>query len=277
MNKITSVQNELVKEVLALHSKKGRDDYGKYIIEGMKLFQEAISSGENIESIFVSETFPQKSLFEPDSQKGVSTSLEVNSSFELHNHIKNLNIYEVSAKIMKNISDTETPQGLVAVIKKKDYDFSEIINSERLLILDKIQDPGNLGTIIRAADAFGISGIVALKGTVDAYNMKVVRSTMGSLFHLPVVYIDELDILFRKLMESGFDILVTHLDGSEYINKIQVGSKCAIVIGNEANGVSDDVIKFATKLVKIPMKGKAESLNAAMAATVVMYQMMIRG
>jgi TrmH family RNA methyltransferase len=265
MNKITSIQNELIKEVLALHSKKGREEHGKYMIEGMKLFEEAISSGEIIESVFVSETFPQKNL------------LEENSSAELKKYIKNLNIYEVSAKIMKNISDTETPQGLAAVIKKKDYDISNIINSDRLLILDRIQDPGNLGTIIRAADAFGISGIVALKGTVDAYNMKVVRSTMGSLFHLPVVYTDEADVLFKKLVDSSFDILVTHLDGKEYINQTKLGDKCAIVIGNEANGVCEDIIKFATKLVKIPMKGKAESLNAAMAATVVMYQMMIRG
>lgn len=258
MKTLISINNDFVKETKGLHQKKNRDELGKYLIEGSRLVMDALQNGEEVQAVFIDEA------------KKDDQFISAVQKYDIHNKI---NI--VNSKIMKYICDTQTPQGIAAILRKKSYALEDILKHKRLLILDRIQDPGNAGTILRAADAFGISAIILLKGTVDIYGMKAVRASMGSIFHVALLEVDDAMDFCSILKKNNFDILVTHLEGSEYLQNIQISEKAAFIVGNEGNGVSEEIASCATKLVKIPMKGKAESLNVSIAASIVMYHMML--
>ena len=240
---ITSRDNQTIKEIIKLKDKKFREN--SYLVEGIKQVREAIKENAKIEKIVISEDFENKDAF------------------------KDFECIEVSTKIFRHMTDTKTPQGVLAVVaknKNKEIDYSK----DFLIILDNIQDPGNLGTIIRTADSCDLGQVIVSTDTVDSYSPKVIRSTMGSSFRINVIERNLVETI-REIKAHGFEIIVTSLQTDKSIYDIDY-SKKAIVIGNEANGVRDEIMKEADLEVKIPMLGKTESLNASIAAGVMMYE-----
>ena len=240
---ITSRDNQTIKEIIKLKDKKFREN--SYLVEGIKQVREAIKENAKIEKIVISEDFENKDAF------------------------KDFECIEVSTKIFRHMTDTKTPQGVLAVVaknKNKEIDYSK----DFLIILDNIQDPGNLGTIIRTADSCDLGQVIVSTDTVDSYSPKVIRSTMGSSFRINVIERNLVETI-KEIKAHGFEIIVTSLQTDKSIYDIDY-SKKAIVIGNEANGVRDEIMKEADLKVKIPMLGKTESLNASIAAGVMMYE-----
>lgn len=179
-----------------------------------------------------------------------------------------------SDEIFKSLSDTVNPQGILAVVKQPSYSLEEIIgkrSGEALyILLDDIRDPGNLGTIIRTAEAAGAKGVIMSPGCADIFNPKVIRSTMGSIFRVPFVC-TELSFAIADMKEKKISIYAACLDAEGYYNEEKYGEKNAFIIGNEASGISEKTVLLADKKIKIPMAGQAESLNAAVSAAVIMY------
>ena len=179
----------------------------------------------------------------------------------------------VPDKLFSEISDTENPQGILAVLKIETHSIDEIkLRNNFILVLDSIQDPGNLGTIIRTADAAGVDGVVLSRGCVDLYNPKVLRATMGSIYHVPVYYNEDINNTVKVLKQNGSTVYAAHLDGINNYFDMDMKRKIVIIIGNEANGISEEVVRIADHLVKIPIIGSSESLNAAIAASLIMYE-----
>lgn len=256
-NVITSPQNQIVKEVKSLHLKSNRDKLGEFFVEGLRIVEDALQSRAFVEFAVVSESGLEK---------------EEIRSMAQHLMEHGVLAYSVSDRIYKELSDTETPQGILAVIKKPRNTFNKTIKDGQFyILLENIQDPGNMGTIIRTADAAGASGVIVSKGSVDVYNPKVLRSTMGSIFHLPIIKSDNLEETITELKNHDFNILAAHLDGNTNHFDVNMRHKTAIVIGNEANGISQAVTNQC-QLIKIPMLGKSESLNASVSAAVIIYE-----
>lgn len=240
---ITSLANEKVKMWRKLHKRKGRNENQAFLVEGLHLVEEAWKSDQEILEIIVEETV------------------------SLPTWAENFPVVRVSRKVFAHISQTQAPQGIAAVIKIK----REIKRKGNYFVLiDAIQDPGNLGTIIRTADAVGMDAVVLGKGTVDLYNDKVVRATQGSLFHIPVYETDLLTEV-EQLKSEGVAIWVTALEAAEYYQETTVPEKVALIFGNEGSGVSEELLSASDKRVKIPIYGQAESLNVSVAAGILMY------
>mgnify|MGYP000963781421 CR=1 FL=1 len=243
---ITSVTNKKIKEIQKLKENRNIKKYKKYLIEGIHLVEEALMS-ESVEEIIVSENFTNSTVF--DNFYGEVTI--------------------VSENVFKSLTDTVTTQGVVAVCKIEDKNL-DISKYKRVLILDQVQDPGNLGTIIRTADAFSFDCIILGKGTTSIYGQKVIRSTQGSNFHIDCF--DNIDILDLISKMDNFDLYATSLKGDKYLEQIDnVGEKVAVIFGNEGAGVAEEILDKVNNLLKINMTGKAESLNVAVAAGIVMH------
>lgn len=258
MNLITSNKNSIIKDVKSLKNKKNRDEKKSYFIEGIKMVEEALKEEADITTIFFSDEFILRE----------STSSLVNIITA-----SKLKYFTIPEKLFKEISDTENPQGILAIVRQKDTILEKIINNNSsLIILDKIQDPGNIGTIIRTADAAGFDGIIISKGSVDIYNPKVVRSTMGSIFRIPVYFSENLVDTIKTIQLKGTKVIAAHLKGNKNYFEFDMSGAIAIIIGNEANGISDDIAALADSLVLIPMAGKTESLNASVAASLLIYE-----
>ncbi len=266
---IVSKSNEKIKYINSLKDKKYRDKYNKYILEGIKLVNEQISSGDNtLEFIVLS-----RELLE--SHQGGK---------ELYENLKDLNnVLEVDSKIFEYLSDTETPQGVLVVLEKKKCELKDLINNinnnEKVIVLDKIQDAGNMGTIIRTAVAFGINNIVCLKGSVDVYSSKVIRSTMGAIYKTNIFYVnlDDMKEVKKALEINGYDLCGTDLKATKFLNETKPNSKTVYVLGNEANGMSEEIKDICDSFVKIPMESVQESLNVGVAAAILMYNGYIGG
>lgn len=254
---INSKDNKLLKHSRKLKIKKGRQESREFMIEGVRFVEEAVTSGAEIKYCLCAENLDGdriESLLKTLKEKGVK-------------------LYEVESKLMKDIWDTETPQGILAVVGKKDNDIDGVIeNSSFLILADRIQDPGNLGTLIRTADAAGAQGVIISEGTVDPYSPKVLRSTMGSIFHLPVIHVPNMVEAVDKLKSYGFNIYASSLEGSTPYYSEDYRKKTAVVIGNEASGIDGSIIQAADRLIKIPMPGNAESLNAGVAGGILMFE-----
>ncbi|MFH1238524.1 MAG: RNA methyltransferase, partial [bacterium] len=188
---------------------------------------------------------------------------------------KKIETIKISENELQNISHSTTPQGILAICQKFQHDFAELIkgNIKSLVILDAIQDPGNLGTIIRTADAAGVSGIIVGKGTVDIYNPKVLSSAMGSLLHVPVVKVDDLPAAIRRLKEKGIRILACDVHAEKNYLEVNYRYPLGVIFGNEGAGLHKDIIDLADEALKIPIMGKAESLNVGIACGIVLYKM----
>ena len=267
---IASKSNEKIKYINSLKNKKFRDKSHKYILEGIKLVDEYINSegGFTPEFIVVSKDILIKN------QGGK----------ELYEKVKNLkNLLEVDENVFEYLTDTLNSQGILIVIPKKEYDISDIVsainNNEKFLVLDKIQDPGNMGTIIRSAVSFGVKNIVCLKGTVEVYSSKVVRSTMGAINKIKIYYLDlnELIELKTKFKEKNYLFVSTDLKGEHYLDEIKPNKKMIYIMGNEANGVSKELSNICDFKVKIKMEEVQESLNVSVASSIVLYDLYVRG
>lgn len=254
MKTITSSQNSLFKHAKMLKTRKYREESGSFLIEGRKFFKEAVGSGAQIENIFVSDSF-------------------MNSKHSAFDGIPEQNAYVISDKLMNELSDTETPQGIAAVVKCMRYSLESVLGGANLFIItESIQDPGNMGTIIRTADAAGFSGVFVLKGCVDIYNPKVLRSTMGSVFHIPIIEIDTLPEIAETLKNAGVAVFAADISGSIDYYDASLTNNAAVIIGNEARGITEEAKKLSDALVRIPMPGRAESLNASVAASLIMFE-----
>lgn len=256
---ITSVNNALVKATAELKQKKYRQERQLFLAEGLRTVEEAIGSNTVIQLFYTAiEDERTRVVLETAAEKG-------------------LELYCVSENVMKKISDTDSPQGIVAVCKMQNMKLENLFaKGEMLLVLDRVGDPGNVGTMLRTADAAGIGGIVLLKGCVDIYAPKTVRSTMGSLFHIPVFAGADEALFIKAAKRAGYELLVTTLEGADNLYKADLRGRIAFVMGNEANGVTSTLLQEADKRVYIPMQGRAESLNVAIAAGIVMFEALRR-
>ena len=243
---ITSASNKRIKDIQKLKENKNIKKYGRYLIEGKHLVEEALDA-KVVEEIIVSESFEEYNIV--DSYEG--------------------DLIKVTDSVLKSISDTITSQGIIAVcrIVKKELDIN---NYSKVLILDKIQDPGNLGTIIRTADAFNFDCIILGKGTTSLFGQKVIRSTQGSNFHIDCF--DNIDLVELIDEMNEFNIFATSLKADKYIEQLDnITGKVAVVFGNEGAGVSEEILSKVNNLLKISMPGRAESLNVSIAAGIVMH------
>ena len=250
MLEIESKNNNLFKEIKKLKEKKHRIKSNKYLIEGLRFVEEAIKSKVSIDSIIFTESFKEKN---PD------LFLKIN---------ENIKLIQMNETLLKQLCSTENPQGIIGVINMQN---KELKSGELVVLVDKVQDPGNMGTIISTAHAAGAAGIVMTKGTVDIYNDKTLRSTMGSIFYIPIVEDNSLDFV-KSLKKEGYKLVVSSLQGKNNFFEENLQGKVMIAVGNEGNGVSDEVYDIADIKVKIPMPGEAESLNVAVATSIMIYE-----
>ena len=255
MQTITSKDNELIKHIRKLKDKKYRDESNEYVVEGVKLVEEAVKENAKIKQIIVCE--------------------DTTRTYEIPTHIMlEIAKYEcisVSDKIFNIITQVTNPQGIMAIIEKNAQDAQIDYTQDIIVVLDDVQDPGNLGTILRTVDSIGLNQIIVSKGTADAFNSKVVRSTMGAIFRIKIIEVENLAQVIKEMRKHHFKLMVTSLQTKNSIYDIDFNKKI-IVIGNEANGVSKEIQDMADEKAKIPMLGRTESLNASVAAGVVMYE-----
>lgn len=247
---IQSKDNGFIKSIKKYKEKKYRNIDGKFIVEGIKLIEEAMRAHWNIDYIFFDEREAEKAEILKD-------ACETNTE-----------IIKVSKDIIKILSSTENPQGILAVVEKKSPEI--LIQEGFYILIDKVQDPGNMGTIIRSAHGSGAKGIILTKGTVDIYNDKVLRSTMGSMFHIPIF--EESKDIVDVLKEKDYRFLVSSLQTDKNFYEENLKGNIVICVGNEGNGVSDEIYKLADIKVKIPMPGGAESLNVSVASSIMMFE-----
>lgn len=249
---ITSVNNPSVKNIIALQKKgKLRKEQAVFLVEGPKMVSE-IPAGF-LRELYVSE--------------------EVEASGQFDDLLKNKKYELVNSKVFREMSDTQTPQGILAVVSQHHSTLEDILKTipSHLLLLEDIQDPGNLGTMLRAGEGAGITGIVMSKGCVDIYNPKVIRSTMGSVYRVPFVYTDDFYGTILEIKKSC-KVYAAHLKGEYAYDKGDYTGNTAMIIGNEARGIREETAALADTLIKIPMEGQVESLNAAVAASILMYE-----
>ena len=255
MQVISSKDNELVKHIKKLKDKKYRDESNEYIVEGVKLIEEAVKENAKIKKIIICED--------------TTRTYEIPTNVMLE--IAKYECIYVTDKIFASITQVTNPQGIMAIIEKnnnnQEIDFSQDI----IVVLDDVQDPGNLGTILRTVDSIGLNQIIVSKGTADAFNAKVVRSTMGAIFRVKIIESESLQETIKVIKKHHFKLMVTSLQTENSIYDIEFKKKI-IVIGNESNGVSKEIQDMADEKAKIPMIGKTESLNASVAAGIVMYE-----
>lgn len=250
---ITSTSNAQIKELIRLQKKsRARDEAGVFIVEGPRMASEIPS--ERIVKLYMSESFAKKT---PPARVEGRIKEEV-----------------LSDTVFAHVSDTKTPQGVLAVVKRQEYTMEDILagRTPHILVLDNLQDPGNLGTIFRTAEAAGVTGILLSRDCVDIYNPKVIRSTMGAVFRLPFLYTDDLPGAVDELKKAGIQVYAAHLEGKNAYDEEDYHTGCAFLIGNEGNGLRDEVTARADRLIRIPMMGEAESLNAAVAAAVLTFE-----
>lgn len=271
---ITSTSNAQIKELAKLQKKSRlRDERRIFLVEGPRMVEEIPK--ERIERLYISESFERKN---PAYIRELGVPAEV-----------------LSDTVFSYVSDTKNPQGILAVVKRLEYTMEDVLGKSaskceeksgekeknpenhqirvpHVIVLDNLQDPGNLGTIFRTAEAAGATGILLSSDSVDVYNPKVIRSTMGALFRMPFFYVKDLPAAVKSLSSQGIRTYAAHLNGKNAYDEEDYTKGCAFLIGNEGNGLRDEVSECADCLIRIPMCGKAESLNAAVAAAVLMFE-----
>lgn len=246
METITSIHNQKVVFWRSLNEKKGRDSARLFLVEGIKMVSEALKSSFTVDVILLREDFTP--------------------SFPLPDDIS---CYRLSDHVFNSVCSTKTPQGIAAVV------HVHMLHSagSRLLALDGLQDPGNVGTVIRTADAAGFDGILVSPDCADVFSPKVLRASMGSIFHIGIEYADSLPSMLEDYLKKGYAVISSQLDGEPFYSRDPVNQPFVLVVGNEGNGISDDVRNLSTHHYRLPMRGEAESLNVAVAAGIMMYDM----
>lgn len=276
---ISSATNDRIKHLKKLEQKRYRDQSGLFLIEGFHLVEEAIKHRALITTIIYATNLSSENRASLEAMisaiKGSASTEEPKSTLEL---------LEVTPSILQSLSQTMTPQGIMAVIAKAPLSMEDFLHQlassesstkaralPHLLLLDQVQDPGNVGTMIRTAEAAGFAGVILGEGTADLYNDKTIRATQGALFQLPILtaFLPE---LLPKLHQIGYCSWVTTLEEASFYSELTQPQKVGIVMGNEGNGVDPKLQAMASERVKIPMLGEAESLNVAIAAAILTYQ-----
>ncbi|MBR6528863.1 MAG: RNA methyltransferase [Firmicutes bacterium] len=254
MREITSKNNQIFKDFLKLETKKYRDRFGLYLIEGENLIEEAYKNGAEFREILI-RMGDESRFMRPWMDKE--------------------NVFVVEPKLFSELAQTETSQGIIASVKKPTLSLDKFIESKspgNFVVLDRLQDPGNIGTIIRTADAAGYELVIAMKGTADIFSPKVVRSATGSLFRVPIAFIDNNEQLIEFCQKAGKKLTATCLDDSKFYYEEDLKENIALIVGNEGNGIDPSLIEKSDVKIKIPMQGSIESLNAAVAAAIIMYE-----
>lgn len=254
---ITSTANQSVKDVIQLNQKsRARQREGLFVAEGVKMFEEAPE--DRICKVFVA----QRAEAELYGRYGGRLS-------RLHTEI-------VADPVFDRMADTRSPQGILCLVRQREYRLEQLLDAgggaPLLVIIEDLQDPGNLGTIFRTGEGAGVSGIIMSCGTVDIYNPKTIRSTMGSIYRVPFLYTDDLTAAAALLRERGVGVYAAHLGGSRMYDACDYKAGTAFLIGNEGNGLREETARCADCLVRIPMEGKLESLNASVAASLLLYE-----
>jgi TrmH family RNA methyltransferase len=253
------LSKEKLKELVKLKTKKGRKTQKRFLIEGMRLCEEVANSNWEAESVLFTSSFQSspagKNLLQKFQRRKIDT-------------------IPVKKEIVKKLSETATPQGIIAVVKIKEFSLGELWSegSNIILALDAIRDPGNVGTLIRTADAFGINGVILSSDTVEVYNPKVVRSTMGSIFHLPIFDDVDLEKTIPRLKKLNFKIFGTDVKEGKEFDKLDCSGKICILIGSEAKGLNKKLFPLSDAIIRIRTYGKAESLNASVAGGILLYE-----
>lgn len=258
---IKSLSNERVRKVVSyIQKSKARKENNVFVIEGMKMLREAPVL--QVREAYVTEKFLD------------------GASEEDKEILWRYGAETVTDEVMKKMADTRTPQGVLAVVSMYQYSEEEVLDGYKemgiekplLLILENIQDPGNLGTMLRSSEGAGVTGVILSKGSADVYNPKVIRSTMGSIFRMPFMYVDNLPAFVEKLSERGIKTYAAHLKGKRNYDKFDYTKPTAFLIGNEGNGLSNETADAASEYVLIPMKGQVESMNAATSAAILTFE-----
>ena len=255
---ISSVSNAQIKNIIKLQAKaKERNEQGVFICEGRKIFEEA----RQAKNVTVQKTYVSESFYEEMTAKA-------------SDYFDGVEYEIVSDAVFKQIAETMTPQGVLAVVTKPQHSLEEMIKGDvgTYVVLEDVRDPGNLGTIVRTAEGAGVKGVILSKGCVDIFNPKVIRSTMGAIYRMPFVYAEDFLGTLEKMKQSGISVYAAHLEGAVYYDEVSYEKKTAIMIGNEGNGLTREAADAATSYIKIPMEGNVESLNAGIAAAVLMYE-----
>ncbi len=251
---ITSVMNKKMKHIIGLNGRsKLRKTSKEFVVEGKKMFIEAPKDW--IREIYVSESFLLKENVE-----------ELFADGEFYEIVKD--------EVFSQISDTVTPQGILVILSWPEYQLSDLIQSENplLVFLEDLQDPGNLGTIIRTAEGAGVDGVILSKNSVDIFNPKVIRSTMGSIFRVPFLYIEETETLIQEFVRNEYLVAAADLQGATVYDAMDYTKKTMFLIGNEGNGLKPSTSALATNKIFIPMLGEVESLNASVATSLLIYE-----
>ena len=255
---ITSTSNARVKALVNLKKKrKERDKENVFLVEGIRMFREV--PADKLKEVYVSESFYKKERKLVDEIAGKSK----------------IRAEVLSDTVFAHVSDTMTPQGVLCVVEQMNYSLESVLSNgevPHLMVLDNLQDPGNLGTIVRTAEGAGVTGIIMSKETVDIYNPKVIRSTMGSIYRMPFYYAEDLLEAIAEMKKRNISTYAAHLEGKNSYDEEDYKKPCAFFIGNEGNGLRDEVADAADIYIRIPMCGQVESLNAAIAACVLMFE-----
>ncbi len=256
---LAMLSKEKLKELKKLKTKKGRKTQKRLLVEGLRLCEEAANSDWEIEFVLFARSFQ-------DSTAGKELLREFQR--------RNVRSIPVKSEVLKKLSDTVTPQGIICVVKIKKFSWEQVWSksSSTLLALDEIRDPGNVGTLIRTADAFGIDGVILSTETVELYNPKVVRSTMGSIFHLPIFDEVDLEETILELKKRHFRIYGTDSKEGQNFDQLDYSTRVCLLIGSEAKGLSRTLSRLSDAIIKIPTCGKAESLNASVASGILLYE-----
>lgn len=264
MEAISSKSNDNVKFVRGLNEKKFRNKNKAFYLEGIKIANEILDRDKAIDILFIA--YSKSMLLSSNGGQSLLTRIE---------SLKNIKVLEFNESTFKYMTDTMTPQGVLVVLKIPEYDLKEIISKEskekNIVILDQIQDLGNIGTIVRSANAFDVDTIICTPKTADVYSPKALRSTMGGILNCNIIYVESLKEL-NSLREFGYKIVTLSLNTNKTLSSLELNGKYAFVMGNEANGVSQEVQDMSDVLVKIPMTDKIESLNVGVATSIVLYE-----
>ncbi len=265
---ITSGANAKIKQVIQWQTKaKERRKDQVFLAEGLKMFEEAPL--ERIQEVYLCREILERPAA---LEKTVSGEREIHKT--ITEKLKRIGYEEVSREVFLKISDTQTPQGILTVMKQPVYDLEQLLRQPNplFLLLENLQDPGNLGTILRTGEGAGVTGVLMSSGTVDIFNPKTIRATMGSVYRVPFLYVTDMSELMSRLREKGIHIYAAHLKGENYYDSFSFQQPTAFLIGNEGNGLTKELADQAEHYLKIPMEGKVESLNAAVAASLLMYE-----
>lgn len=259
---IGSTANPRIKQLVQWQTKaRERKKDNVFVAEGIKMLEEA--PADWILDIYINEDLANK-----------FKNSKNNKEQALWNKIVQIGFVTVTGEVMKKAADTKSPQGVLTVLKRPAYDLEKMLSVENglYLVLEDLQDPGNLGTIIRTGESAGVNGIIMTSKTVDIFNPKTIRSTMGSVYRVPFLYVETLSEVLAKMRKKGIKTYAAHLEGETYYNSFSFINSTAFIIGNEGMGLKKQTAEEAEFYLKIPMAGQAESLNAAIASAILMYE-----